>query len=554
MIQIDAIVRPKILARNCLVKNGPLESDVLIVGAGPVGLALANELAFRGVNYLVVDEGEGEVIFPAAEGMFSRTMEHLRRWGIANRVRRHREFPDTFPLNVGFCATFDSFLISKFDGPSNADIPRLESTISPEGRCFSPKRIFDKVMRECVIERGGRILNRARASIVEERPDGVLVHANDIVSGQTQQIRAKYVVGCDGARSTIRKLIGAEFSGAFGQGRNFAAYFRAPRLLEILVSHFGSPFAQVHSINLPGRPYITAVDGRELWRFSMYSEQEEADAISILRKVLPFPIDIELIRAQPWYGHEVVAERYQRGRVFLAGDAAHLRWPKGGFGANTGIGDAVDLGWKLAGTLEGWGGPNLLRSYSLERRPVALRNTAEAADNWKRDKLLQPDPDLEKSGPTGDRARARMADLISEARRREYATQGIQLGYRYATSPIVVPDGTPAPPDTAETYRPSTWPGSRAPHAWLAPGISMLDRFGAGWVLVDCSGRSTESSIEKALRSHAVPPAVLKIDNPDIATLYERQLVLVRPDGHTAWRADTDPTSADEIVASVTGH
>ncbi len=530
------------------------EVAVLIVGAGPVGLALANELTYRKIDYLLVDEGEGEVVFPAAEGMFSRTMEHLRRWGISAVVRHHHDFPDSFPLNVGFCTTFGGRLISMFKGSSNAAIPTAASDISPEGPCFSPKRIFDRVLRETVLDRGGQIAYRTRVASCRERTHHVEVTLLDLQSQSTRTVNAQYVAACDGARSNIRKALDIEYRGTFGQGSNFAVYFRAPELLSVLERRFGHPIVQLHAINAPRKPYVTAVDGRTLWRFSMYIEEgETVDPLEEVRAALEGLTEIEILRAQPWSGHQVVAERYQRGRIFLAGDAAHLRWPKGGFGANTGIGDAVDLGWKLAARLQGWGGTRLLDSYEAERRPIAVRNTAEAAANWQRDKLVKCDPLLEAEGLQGERARADAATLISEARGREYQTQGIQLGYRYANSPIVVPDDTPEPPDDPQVYRPTTWTGSRAPHVWLAAGCSTLDHFQRGWTLVDCRADAAETTLEKAFRTRHIPIDVLRTRMPEMIAAYERNLVLVRPDGHTAWRGDDDPGQPDRIADTVTG-
>ena len=271
-----------------------------------------------------------------------------------------------------------------------------------------------------------------------------------------------------------------------------------------------------------------------------------------VREAVGSPIDVEVIAAQPWSGHRVVARTYRQGRVFLAGDAAHLLWPKGGFGANTGIGDAVDLGWKLAATLEGWGGENLLDSYELERHPIAVRNVTEASGNWTLDAQLTPDPTLDSQDEQGARAREEMGRLIQRLRGREYLSIGVQLGYRYSESPICVRDGTAEPPDEPDVYVPSTWPGCRAPHVQLGDGTSILDHFGRGFVLTT-SGAADPGALVDAARERGVPLRVLTLDTPDAVRLYERPLVLVRPDGHVGWRGHHAPADAAAVLDQLRG-
>jgi hypothetical protein len=247
-----------------------------------------------------------------------------------------------------------------------------------------------------------------------------------------------------------------------------------------------------------------------------------------------------------------VARTYRAGRVFLAGDAAHLLWPKGGFGANTGIGDAVDLGWKLAATLHKWADPRLLDSYEQERRPIAVRNVNEASSNWRLDSELLPDATLERADADGDHARDEMSDLIRRARGKEFRSIGIQLGYRYSSSPICVPDGTPEPPDEPNDYTPSTWPGCRAPHLWLPDGSSILDHFGHRYVLVT-SGTTDPSELVTAARRRRVPLTLLHLTDPAAVELYERPLVLVRPDGHVGWRGTRVPADALAVIDRLRG-
>ncbi|HWK60812.1 MAG TPA: FAD-dependent monooxygenase [Eoetvoesiella sp.] len=531
------------------------EIPVLIVGGGPVGLALANELNYRNIRYVLVDEKDGQVTFPAGEAIFSRTMEHLRRWGLAQRARFPSEFPSDYPLNIGFFTALNGRMLAAFPGLSNQEIPAASDGISPEGPVICPKRIFDPLLRDAALEKApGAIRYHTRLEDFVQDETGVTATLADLDTGARSTVRAQYLVACDGGHGQTRSKIGVKYAGSFAQGRNFAAFFRSPDLLDRIVAKYGAPFFQMHTVNTPRRPYLTTVDGKELWRLSMYVEEgEQIDPLPTVLASLGMDVQVEIIQAQPWTGHMVVAERYGLNRVLLAGDAAHLRWPKGGFGANTGIGDAVDLGWKIAASLAGWGGKNLLASYEAERRPIALRNTAEAANNYKLDQLIVADPELDSPTVQGEWTRAKMASLVNEKRRREFTTQGIQLGYRYRDSPICCPDGTPEPPDDAVDYKPSTWPGSRAPHAWVKDGVSTLDYYGQGFVLMSFDESIDTDAFTRGFAQRGVPFARHGIASEQARKLYEYPLVLVRPDGHVAWRGSRAPDDILQVVDRVRG-
>jgi hypothetical protein len=251
----------------------------------------------------------------------------------------------------------------------------------------------------------------------------------------------------------------------------------------------------------------------------------------------------------------LVAERYGTERVFIAGDAAHLNSPTGAFGMNTGMQDAVDIGWKLAARLQGWGGKQLLASYERERKPVALRNVQEASENLRRmiSPRLKLSPAVFEPRPTGDQVRKEFGDAYTEMMKREWFTLHIHLGYRYDDSPIIRPDGTSAPNDAPMTYTQTARPGSRAPHVWLAPGKSTLDLFGRGFVLFRFDLTIEVTSLEAAARDRGVPLEVIDLDNLEAKRLYERNLVLIRPDGFVGWRADALSEDAGAIIDTVRG-
>lgn len=532
------------------------DPQVLIVGGGPVGLALANELGWRGVPTLLIDEGDGEVVFPAGEAIFSRTMEHLRRWGIAEEVRKRSAPPADHPHNTYFMTTVDGRMLVPFrSGQTNLDAGGYRP-YTPEGPTFLSKFEFVPLLRAGAERHPSVELAWGnRLESVEQHPEGVVATVIDVATGARRTIEVAYLAACDGGRSTVRQTIGVELQGTFAEGRNFAIYFRSAALSPLIEERCGTAAVQIHTLRSPRRPYLTMVDGGEHWRCSVYVEGDptEADAERFVREAVGDDVDVEVIRAQPWSGHRVVAERYREGRVFLVGDAAHLLWPKGGFGANTGIGDAVDLGWKLAAVHQGWGGAHLLDSYEAERRPIAVRNVAEAASNREADALLRYEPELDEDGVTGDEARARVAEQIRSLRAKEFKSIGVQLGYRYDDSPICRgADSDSPPPDLPDVYLPTTYPGARAPHAPVGDG-SILDRFGRGFVLCRFDTSIDVGALAAAAVEVGMPLEVLDTSDDDVASAYQQPLVLVRPDGHVAWRGASLPTDVPELVDQVRG-
>jgi hypothetical protein len=379
----------------------------------------------------------------------------------------------------------------------------------------------------------------------------------DAENGARSEIEADYLVGCDGGRSNVRRQLGIELQGAFSQGMNVAVLFRSPLLS---IGRHG-PAVQYQIINADIQGAIAAVDARELWRLNIRGVKpdqiDSLDAAGKLRYALGENVPFEIIAVRPWTGHCVVAERYRDGRVFLAGDAAHLLWPAGGFGMNTGVGDAVDLGWKFAAMLEGWGGPKLLDSYEPERRPIGMRNVQEASEmRAGYDQALNVSPLLDADTEEGRalREKARAAILRTRAKEFQNDSPGIELGYSYDGSPICVADGTPTPPFDHGIYNPTTRPGARAPHVALTDGRSTLDLFGRSFVLLALGAEKAEAApLAAAAKGAGLSLEVVELNEPEVKRIYERRLVLVRPDGHVGWRGDQAPDAAAAIIERLRG-
>ncbi len=530
---------------------------VLIAGAGPVGLSLAIELAYRGVRSLLVEQSDGAVDFPTTNLANTRTVEHLRRWGIADEMRYRSGYPTAYPRNYLFVTRMTGHEIARFDHPANGD-PRARSPYSPEGRLWISKPYFDPVLRRHAKSlEAVTVRYRATLQSFVQRGGGLTAVIRDEDTGRHENISADYLAGCDGGRSSVRRALGIPYEGVFSQGMNVAVLFRSP-LLEC-TKH--GPAVQYQIINAEINGAIAAVDGRELWRLNIRNlKREQIDDLNApakLRAALGDGVPFELLAVRPWTGHCVVAQKYQQGRVFLAGDAAHLNWPAGGFGMNTGVGDAVDLGWKIAAVLQGWGGARLLDSYTAERKPIAMINVNEAAEmRASFDNQTPFSAKIEEDSDEGRqlREKARAAILRTRAKEFQHDSAGIELGYRYENSPICVADGTPAPPLDHGMYVPSTWPGARAPHVWLEHGRSTLDLFGKAFTLLNLSGAITNASaITQAAHRVGLPLEVVTIDDSRVREVYERHFVLVRPDGHVAWRGDALPAQPAAIIDQVRG-
>jgi 2-polyprenyl-6-methoxyphenol hydroxylase-like FAD-dependent oxidoreductase len=521
-----------------------IETPILIVGAGPVGLALAADLGRRRVPCLVVEQNEGPPDHPRATALNARSMEFMRRFGIADAIRRDG-MPEDFPHTALYCTTLTGFEIARIERPHHGGSgPSADSPERPQ-RC---NQIWlDPMLRALASSYDSVTLRyRCRFESAAEQDDHVLATVHDLATDQRQTIAARYLVDCSGGHSPIRRALNIGMSGSGYLGYFLSVFVRAPELWK---HHAMGKAALINFVEPRGLwRNLVALNGRELYRFGIrgkayYDAPEKVDAERLFNEVVGKHVPHEIISVRRWTARNVVADRYRAGHILLAGDAAHLNHPAAGLGMNTGLGDAIDLGWKLAAVHRGWAPPALLDSYEIERRPVGRRNVGHADTSHANDREQEPGPAIADATPEGERARKALADVIAPAQTRKVITDGLALGYRYDPSPIVWPDGTPTPEDSITDYHPTARPGSRAPHAFIASGRSTIDLFGDGFVLLRLGATPPDvSAFQSAFAQRGVPLAVETIANPDVAALYQRPLVLVRPDGHVAWRADAPPT------------
>jgi len=539
-----------------------LEVPVLIVGAGSAGLTLAGELAQRGVPCLVADSRGGPNVHPRASSLGPRAMEHFRRWGIAGRFMQAGAPPD-FPLDVVFSTRLRGHEIHRFEFPSVGelyDAAERQQAIMPE-LDWSPyfkvqvgQNVIEPILaefatsfRDTTLHYGWKLESFTRTA------DGVESMLTDQADGRRIVVRSRYLAGCDGARSTVRGGLGLSYQGRGVLARNKGIYFKS--------SHFDRVYGRrsgrlLWTLAPDVRGVFIAIDGRGGWTFNQYFVDDDTvvDASTVWRAVgAEFPLDV--VSVQSWNGYELVAASYGDESVFLAGDAAHLFHPTGGFGMNTSIGDAVDLGWKLAAALQGWGGSRLPGTYDVERRPVAVHNGREAAGNFDRLVAVMRNvpPEVEAAGPEGARVRQAMSESLA-GQIRTWTAGGVHLGYSYAGSPIVVPDGLPAPPRDARHYTPSASPGQRAPHLWLRPGQSTLDLTGQGYTLLRIGPAApSPQGLAEAAADRRVPMKVAELPDPGLLAHYEAPLVLVRPDGHVCWRGSAPPADPRALLDTVRG-
>lgn len=551
-----------------------ITTGVLIAGGGPCGLMLANELGRRGIRCLVVDQKPGTAFNPQANATQARTMEHFRRLGFADEIRSQGLPPD-HPTDIAYLTRFAGQELARLRLPTAAAAPQLIKNLSGSWSAAElPHRISQKYV-EVTLQQHARQL-----PTVDLRFGWQLTSFTDTGSGidaviqpvgeqptpadHPVAVHAAYLVGADGARSFVRSQLGIAWQGATGFKRNFmggkmlAVYLRAP---DFYARNPNGRAWMYVAVNPRLRAFIMSVDGQGEFAFHIQRADDsetdaltEADARRLFNEASGLDIPIEILSMATWTaGHALVAESFQKGCIFLGGDAAHLFTPTGGLGYNTAVEDAVNLGWKLAAVLKGQAPASLLDSYELERKPLAVRNTTYARQLADSIGLFDAVPELEDDTPEGVQARTAASDYLNGHVRREFNIPGITFGGRYDASPLIIRDGCTPPPDQPNLYVPTACPGGRPPHAWLIDGRSLYDSFNFEWTLLALGPAAPDAT------PFATCAGALNLDlkvvshaSSQLLDLYEASLVLIRPDQIVAWRGH-DASAAAQVMARVTG-
>lgn len=514
---------------------------VLIVGAGPVGLSLAIELGMRSIKCLLIEKNARVGQAPRAKTTNVRTRTHLRRWGIADTLAKASPFGVDYPSDVLFVTRLGGELLTRIPNASNCAPER--NPLYPEHGQWIPQYKLELVLKSHAESLESVEIRFDTEFVSAEQDDrGVLVHLRNVTTRTGHEMYCQYLVGTDGARSTVRETVGATMSGEYGLSRNYNIVFRAPGLAK---AHKHGPAAMYWQVNPQAPSVIGPMDRNDVWffaptklsgRLNMSSEEVTA----LIRKAIGIDLDYEILSKDEWVASRLIADKYRAERCFLAGDACHLHPPFGGYGMNMGVADAVDLGWKLAATLQGWGGRALLDSYEIERRPIHAQVMNEAVANHS---VLSNDflrDGLEDRTARGDELRLEIGARIKSAKLREFHTLGTVLGLCYENSPVIMGDGTRHGGGGGIEYTPSSRPGCLAPHAWMADGSSLYDHFGLGFTLIagDSARLEDIGRAQTEAAALAMPLTTLERRDGDGLDLYDARYTVIRPDQYVGARAD----------------
>ena len=535
------------------------ETQVIIIGAGPVGLTLALDLGRRGVRCVLVEQKPEPQFLPKMERCNARTMEMYRRIGMAGEIRAAGLTADS-PMDVYVILSMTEKPILHLEYPSVDESRRRIREVNDGTLPLEPYQLISQYTLEPVLKAAAEKLPAVDVRYATEflefaqDNDGVTVTLRQ-EDGRVTHLRAAYLVGCDGGGSRVRKQLGIRLRGEGNIARFNQALFHCEELYDHVPIGDGPGRGRHYLVADRAASFLIMQDSKRYWTLHADVESDE-EMRQQFETVVGVPVKYEMVYCGEWRQNLLLAEHYGAGHVFLAGDAVHLVIPTGGLGMNTGVGDALDLAWKLEGTLAGWGGPALLGSYEIERRQVGERNigasryAAEGYRNWR----LSIEPEIAEDTPAGLAARARLAATAEREQRKVNEMNGAELGYRYVDSPII--DDIPGGPEHPfREYRPTTWPGARLPHVWLQDGTPIQDRIPAtAYTLLRLNCARGTETLEAAFHARGVPFTVLDVVSDAARAVYQRDLLLLRPDMHVVWRGNRPPEDPVGLAARATGH
>lgn len=532
--------------------------DVVVVGAGPVGLTLAVELGQRGKSVLVLEKRKRLGKLPKMERCNARTMENFRRMGLAERIRQ-AGLDNDMPMDVFIC---DENLVRQplvhHHYPSVAELKKQYRETNDGSSPAEPYQLISQYTLEpLLVDALAELANvevRFDAEVTSFTDDGESVtvrHRNS--EGVEGSARAAYLVGCDGASSEVRKAMGFELEGESLLEMRQALFYSESLLGQIPIGagrHY-------HVADNKSSFLIVQDDKKHFSLHATVASDEEMP--ELFEQILGFPAEYETLYVGSWRQRLMLSNGFSAGRVFIAGDAAHLVIPTGGLGMNTGHGDAVDLAWKLAAALDGWGGDGLLESYELERRPIGARNIAASrkATMGRRKWRGMWSSTITERDSGGDQARAELAAVADEEQRWSNDLYGIELGYGYLDSPVISYSGDYAIGELGLDfqYTPRALEGFRLPNVHLEDGSPLQDLLGREYtILCVDTDPAAARALETAISNIGAPVTTLQIASEDARNVYGAGYLLLRPDLHIAWRGAAVPQDPAPLADQVTGH
>lgn len=526
--------------------------DVVIVGGGPVGLTAAHSLGHYGLRTALIEPRlSPEEGSPRCKQLNPRTMEIFRHLGIAGVVRSGAKVPFGWSDTATFATSLNGLPLERFDGVFS--LRDVRSDDLAEQALWCPQNQAETTLRAALTGRNSVTPYFGwHLESIEQDTAGVIVSVQSD-AGETRTIRAKYLIAADGARSSVRKQLGIELEGSTDAIQNMQVTFHAPELAAV---HTQGPAVQYWVIN----PEVSGLMGQLDLEGNWWAIILNAPAMpstdwlnTALTTMMGTEVPFDVLSEDPWTARMLVAQKYRANRVFLAGDAAHLNPPWGGFGANTGIGDAFDISWKLAAVLHGWAGEPLLDSYESERRPMAQRTIREAVKNMSSLGAALIHPDMLTEGPEGASARSDVAAAVRSLKTEELYTTGFVLGARYLDSPVICYDAGAAPESSTTQYRPSGAPGARLPNHWLTNQTCVQDLLGHGMTLISLGSDAGTKAWTTAAQQLDVPLICLPLHRPDLESALDARYLLVRPDAVIAWRGHRPPENIAAILDHVRG-
>ena len=536
-----------------------MDASVIVVGAGPVGLALAINLGRAGIKTILLERNPEPQFLPKMERCNARSMEMFRRIGLSKKIRDAGLRADC-PMDV--------FIVEDLTKPALLEEkhPSIQTFHEKIRECrdlsmpLEPYQLISQYTLEPLLKAEAEALQSVEVlfghELIEfsQSDDGVSVRFEDS-DGQSKTLMAAYLVGCDGGSSPIRKQLGIKLRGEGGILELQQALFYCEELFERL-PHGNGPGQGRHYHRADAEhTFLIMQDSTKHW--SLHATVPDAEAMkSKFEEIVGFPVDYELLSCAPWRQNLLLADRYREGRVFLAGDSVHLVIPTGGLGMNTGVGDSFDLAWKLIGTLKGWGGPELLDSYEIERRQIGDRNVgALRYANVGRQKWRSIATDEIFDGTdAGELIKRHLIQVADSEQRKGNRMIGAELGYRYVDSPCI--DNIPGGPEhRVGKYNPNVWPGSRLPHCWLDDGSALQDQLPETYILLSLGKKSLDTSkLRQSYEKIGAPVTEVRIESNRLRDLYGFDFLILRPDMHVVWRGNDAPQNPQEIASISTGH